>query len=121
AEVIVVPNAPPWSPDNFQNVARRLAEERGWFLTDQFAHPANPRVHEETTGPEVFDQCGGRVGAFVCGVGTGGTITGAGRYLKARLPEVKMVLADPVGSRLAHLVDPRHPDHDAGYQVEGIG
>ena len=121
AEVIVVPNAPPSSPDNFQNVAQRLAAERGWFLTDQFGHPANPRVHEATTGPEVLEQCGGRVGAFVCGVGTGGTITGVGRFLRARCPGARMVLADPVGSRLAHLVDPRHPDHDAAYQVEGIG
>jgi cysteine synthase len=121
AEVIVVPNAPPASPDNFQNVARRLAEERGWFLTDQFAHPANPRIHEETTGPEVLAQCQGRVGAFVCGIGTGGTITGVGRFLRSRCPSAKIVLADPVGSRLAHLVDPSHPDHDAAYQVEGIG
>jgi cystathionine beta-synthase len=121
AEVVVVPNAPPSSPENFQNVARRLAAERGWFLTDQFAHPANPRVHEATTGPEVLAQCGGRVGAFVCGVGTGGTITGVGRFLKARCPGVRIVLADPVGSRLAHLVDRAHPDHDAAYQVEGIG
>jgi cysteine synthase len=121
AEVIVAPNAPPSSPDNFQNVARRLARERGWFLTDQFAHPANPRVHEATTGPEILEQCGGRVGAFVCGVGTGGTITGVGRFLKAHCPGVRVVLADPVGSRLAHLVDPSHPDHDAAYRVEGIG
>jgi cystathionine beta-synthase len=121
AEVIVVPNAPPSSPENFQAVARRLARERGWFLTDQFAHPANPRVHEVTTGPEVLEQCGGRVGAFVCGVGTGGTITGVGRFLKAHCPGVRVVLADPVGSRLAHMIDPSHPDHDAAYQVEGIG
>jgi cystathionine beta-synthase len=121
AEVVVVPNAPPSSPDNFQNVARRLAGERGWFLTDQFAHPANPRVHEETTGPEILEQCGGRVGALVCGVGTGGTITGAGRFLKARCPGVRIILADPIGSRLAHLVDAAHPDHDTAYQVEGIG
>jgi cystathionine beta-synthase len=121
AEVIVVPNAPPASPDNFQNVARRLARERGWFLTDQFCHPANPRVHETTTGPEVLAQCGGRVGAFVCGVGTGGTITGVGRFLKAHCPGVRVVLADPVGSRLAHFVDPAQPDHDAAYEVEGIG
>ncbi|MBA4065672.1 MAG: cystathionine beta-synthase [Isosphaera sp.] len=121
AEVVVVPNAAPSSPENFQNVARRLAAEHGWFPTEQFAHPANPRVHEATTGPEVLAQCGGRVGAFVCGVGTGGTITGAGRFLKARCPGVRVVLADPVGSRLAHLVDPAHPDHDAAYQVEGIG
>jgi cysteine synthase len=53
-EVIVVPNAPPTSPENFQNVARRLAAERGWFLTDQFAHPANASIHEATTGPEVL-------------------------------------------------------------------
>jgi cysteine synthase len=121
ADVVVTPNAPPSDPRNFQQVARRLAAERGWFLTDQFAHPANPRVHEETTGPEILAQCDGRVGAFVCGVGTGGTITGVGRFLKAHVPGVRVVLADPVGSRLAHLVDPAQPDHDAGYAVEGIG
>jgi cysteine synthase len=121
AEVIVVPNAPPSAPDNFQNVARRLAAERGWFLTDQFGHPANPHVHEATTGPEVLGQCDGRVGAFVCGIGTGGTITGVGRFLRARCPGARIVLADPVGSRLAHLVDQAHPDQDAAYQVEGIG
>jgi cystathionine beta-synthase len=122
AEIIITPNAKPSDPNNFQNVARRLAAERGWFLTDQFAHSANPRIHEATTGPEILDQCEGRVGALVCGVGTGGTITGVGRFLKFRLPAVKIVLADPVGSRLAHLVDPAtHPDHDAAYQVEGIG
>src|SRR5207249_2540309 len=58
---------------------------------------------------------------FVCGVGTGGTITGVGRYLTTHAPDAKVVLADPVGSRLAHLVNPRHPDHDASYAVEGIG
>ncbi len=121
AAVVVVPNAPPSSPDNFQNVARRLAAENGWFLTDEFAHPANPRIHEMTTGPEILEQCGGRVGAFVCGIGTGGTITGVGRYLKTHCPGVRIILADPVGSRLAHLVDPALPDFDAAYRVEGIG
>ena len=121
AEVVIVPNAPPSSPDNFRNVARRMAAERGWFPTEQFANPANPRVHEATTGPEILEQCGGRVGAFVSGVGTGGTITGVGRFLKAHCPGVRIVLADPIGSRLAHLVDPAHPDHDAAYLVEGIG
>jgi cysteine synthase len=120
-EVIVVPDAPPSSPENFQNTARRLAAERGWFLTDQFANPANPRVHEVTTGPEVLAQCDGKVGAFVCGVGTGGSLTGVGRYLRQNCTTAKVILADPVGSRLAHLVDPAHPDLDAAYQVEGIG
>jgi len=121
AEVIVTANAPPSDPRNFRRVAERLAAERGWFLVRQFEHPANPQVHEGTTGPEILAQCGGQVGAFVCGVGTGGTITGVGRYLKRHCPAAKVVLADPVGSRLAHLVNPSHPDHDAGYKVEGIG
>lgn len=121
ARVIVTPNAPPDSPDNFQNVARRLAAEHGWFLTDQFNNPANVRAHETGTGPEILAQCGGRVGAFVAGAGTGGTLSGVGRCLKARTPGVKIVLADPIGSRLAHLVDPRLPDEDAAYAVEGIG
>jgi cysteine synthase len=121
AEVIVTRNAPPSDPDNFQNVARRLAAERGYFLTDQFENPANPRVHEETTGPEILAQAGGRVGAFVAGAGTGGTITGVGRFLKARLPGVRVVLADPVGSGLAAWVRTGVLGPDAAYQVEGIG
>lgn len=121
ARVIITANAPPHDPRNFQNVARRLAEENGWFLTDQFANPANVRVHEETTGPELLEQTGGHIGAFVSGVGTGGTITGVGRFLKRHLPGIQIVLADPVGSRLAHLVSLTHADYDAAYQVEGIG
>ncbi len=121
ARIVMTANAPPHDPNNFQNMARRLAQENGWFLTDQFANPANVRVHEATTGPEILVQCGGKVGAFVAGVGTGGTITGVGRYLKARSPGVRIVLADPVGSRLAHFVSADQPDLDAAYQVEGIG
>ena len=121
AEVVITKNAPPDDPDNFQAVARRMAEERAWLLADQFANPANPRIHEETTGPEVLEGAGGRVGAFVAGAGTGGTLTGVGRYLKARLPAVKIVLADPVGSRLAGWVNRRVLGPDAAYAVEGIG
>lgn len=121
ARIIVAPNAPPHDPKNFQNLARRLAAERGWFLTDQFKNPANARAHEATTGPEIWEQTGGALGAFVAGAGTGGTLTGVGRFLKARLPHVRVVLADPIGSRLAHLVSSEHPDHDAAFQVEGIG
>jgi cysteine synthase len=121
AEVIVTANAPSHDPRNFRRVAERLAVERGWFPTEQFSNPANPLIHQRTTGPEIVAQCGSRLGAFVCGVGTGGTITGVGRHLKIHVPSAKIVLADPVGSRLAHLIDPRHPDHDAGYAVEGVG
>jgi cysteine synthase len=121
AEVVITPNAPPDSPNNFQNVARRLATERGWFLTDQFCNPANVRVHEETTGPEILEQCGGRIGAFVAGAGTGGTITGVGRFLKRHVPGVRIVLADPVGSGLARWVVEGGVGADAPYAVEGIG
>jgi cysteine synthase len=121
ARVIVTPNAPPDSPDNFQNVARRLAAEEGWFLTDQFCNPANVRAHERTTGPEILEQTGGDIGAFVAGAGTGGTLTGVGRFLKSRLPGVRIVMADPVGSGLAGWVRDGVVGPDAAYQVEGIG
>jgi cysteine synthase len=121
ARVVVTPNAPPDSPDNFQNVARRLARDEGWFLTDQFCNPVNVRAHELTTGPEILEQTGGSIGAFVAGAGTGGTITGVGRFLKARVPDVCIVLADPVGSGLARWATEGVVGPDAAYQVEGIG
>ena len=121
AQVIITPNAPPSSPDNFRNVAARLAEERGWFLTDQFRNPANIRIHEDTTAVEILEQTGGRVGAFVAGAGTGGTLTGVGRKLKALVPGVRIVLADPVGSALADWVETGTPGPDGAYAVEGIG
>jgi cysteine synthase len=121
AKVVVTPNAPPDSPDHFQNVARQLALERGWFLTDQFCNPANVRIHETTTGPEILEQCGGRIGAFVAGAGTGGTITGVGRFLKQHAPDALVVLADPVGSGLARWVAEGVVGPDGAYEVEGIG
>lgn len=121
ARVVITQNAPPSSPDNFRNVARRMAEENGWFLTDQFRNPANVRVHEETTGAEILEQTRGRVGAFVAGAGTGGTISGVGRKLKSVLPHVRIVLADPVGSGLAEWVETGRIGPDGAYAVEGVG
>jgi cysteine synthase len=121
ARVVVARNAPPGDPDNFQQVALRLAAENGWFLTDQFRNPANVEVHERQTGPEILEQARGQVGAFVAGVGTGGTITGVGRYLKAHCPAAQVVLADPVGSGLAGWVRDRALGPDGAYAVEGIG
>lgn len=121
AQVIITPNAPPESAENFQNLARRLAREHGWFLTDQFCNPANARVHEQTTGPEILEQTSGRIGAFVAGAGTGGTITGVGRVLRRLAPSACIVLADPIGSGLARWVVERVVGPDASYQVEGIG
>ncbi len=120
-EVVMTANAPPKSPENFRNVARRLAEERGYFLTDQFATPANPRAHETETAREILEQTGGHVGAFVCGAGTGGTIIGVARRLKRELPGVLIILADPVGSALADWVETGNLGPDGSYAVEGIG
>ena len=122
AEVIITDNAPPGDPKNFQQVAKRIAAERdNAMLTDQFNAAANPAIHETTTGPEIWEQCGGHIGAFVAGIGTGGTITGVGRFLKRKSEAVKVVLADPVGSRLAGLVNDGELGADGSYRVEGIG
>jgi cysteine synthase len=121
ARVIVTPNAPSTSPDNFRNVARRLAEENGWFPTDQFENPANARGHEQTTGPEIAAQVAGPIGAFVACAGTGGTISGVGRYLKSTQPAAKVVLADPHGSGYADWVEKGVPGPDGPYAIEGVG
>lgn len=121
AEVVITPNAPPDSPDNFRQVAARLARERGWFLTEQFANPANPRIHYETTGPEIWRQCEGQLLAFVAGAGTGGSLSGAGRFLKEQNPRVQVVLADPLGSQLGSYALTGKYSGDGPYLVEGIG
>ena len=122
AEVLITDNAPPGDPKNFQEVAKKIAHEReNCFWTNQFANKANPKVHEETTGKEIWEQTKGKVSAFVTGVGTGGTITGVARYLKKKNPDITIVLADPVGSRLAGLINDGQLGEDGSYKVEGIG
>jgi cystathionine beta-synthase len=116
AEVVICPTAvPPESPESYYRVAERLASEiPGAFQPNQYANPVNPETHYRTTGPEIWEQTEGRLTAFVCGVGTGGTISGAGRYLKERDPNVVVVGADPEGSLYSG--DVARP-----YLVEGIG
>ena len=121
ARVIVVPNAPPTDPQNFQNVARTMASEHGWFLTDQFCNPANIAAHEHGTGAEIVRQTDGRIAAFVAGAGTGGTLTGVGRCLAGQGVGARIVLADPEGSRLAQWVQTGVLGDDGSYAVEGIG
>src|SRR5580704_8482373 len=101
AEVVVCPTAvPPEHPDSYYSVSDRLAGERpGGWKPDQYANPANPQSHYETTGPEIWQQTDQRVTHFVAGVGTGGTISGTGRFLKeASAGAVKIIGADPEGS-----------------------
>lgn len=121
ARVVVTPNAPLSSVDNFKNVAKRLAEENGWYLTDQFCNPVNVRTHEVTTGQEILDQTRSNVGVFTAGAGTGGTISGVARRLKEQLADVKIVLADPLGSSLAGLINTGVLGMDGSYAIEGIG
>jgi cysteine synthase A len=140
AEVDRVRPSPIVSDDHFVNRARRLAQEhtastsipgRGIFA-DQFENEANWRAHFEGTGPEIFDQCGGELDAFVAGAGTGGTISGVAMYLKPRLPKLRVVLADPEGSGLYNRVkfgvmfDPTEREgtrrrHQVDTIVEGVG
>ncbi|MDW8337802.1 MAG: cystathionine beta-synthase [Thermoleophilia bacterium] len=120
AEVVITPTAvEPSSPESYYSVSDRLAEEiPGGFKPDQYSNPANPEAHYATTGPEIWEQTdGGEVDAIVISVGTGGTITGVGRYFKERKPEVRIVAVDPEGS--AFTEDAEHPQ--GPYLVEGIG
>jgi cystathionine beta-synthase len=116
AEVVVTPTLAPDDPESYYAVAERLADEiPGGFKPGQYENPANALAHYETTGPEVWEQTGGRISHFVAGMGTCGTITGTGRYLKEQNPEVKIVGADPEGSIFSD------PNDVHQYAVEGVG
>jgi cystathionine beta-synthase len=109
-------------PEYYQDMAERIARETpGAFYVNQFANPANPLAHERTTGPEIWAQAQGRLDAVVCGVGTGGTMTGLSRYFRRVAPHVKMVLADPAGSILAGYVKTGKVGEAGSWLVEGIG
>jgi cystathionine beta-synthase len=108
-------------PEYYQDMAERIAGEIGGYYVNQFANPANPRAHETTTGPEIWAQMSGRLDAVVCGVGSGGTITGLSRYFERMSPHVEMVLADPAGSVLAEYVRTGEVGDAGSWLVEGIG
>ena len=118
AEVVVAPTAvPPDSPESYYRVADRLTQEiPGAFQPNQYFNQANPEAHVATTGPELWAQTGGRITHLVAGVGTGGTVTGTGRYLKAQKPDLVVVGADPIGSIYSG------PEDEVGpYLTEGVG
>lgn len=123
AEVFLSPTAvEPDHPDSYYSVAKRLAAERpGAVLTDQYNNPANPAAHYATTGPELWDQTAGKITHFVAGMGTGGTITGTGRYLKEQSAKVEVVGADPVGSILKHYKETGEIGEAHTYKIEGVG
>ena len=122
AKVVVTPtNVTPDSPEHYTRVAERLARETpNSFMPNQYENRANPNAHYRTTGPEIWRQTEGRIDVFVCGMGTGGTITGTGRFLKEKKKGLKIVGADPEGS----IFYPRfhgHKEEPHQYRVEGIG
>ena len=127
AEVIITPTAVPADhPDNYVMMAKRIAEETpNAILANQFYNQTNPESHYATTGPELWEQTEGRITHFVASAGTGGTITGVGRYLKERNPKIRIIAGDPQGSILADLwrSGGAHTPDGAGtpYKVEGIG
>jgi cystathionine beta-synthase len=109
-------------PEYYQDVAERLERETpGSFYVNQFANPANPKAHEEGTGPEIWRQMDGELDAVVCGVGSGGTLTGLSRFFGRVAPEVNLVLADPAGSVLADYVRTGTLGAAGSWLVEGIG
>ncbi len=122
AEVITVPAKPYSDPGNYNHIARRLAEEKGWFWANQFDNTANRRAHYQSTGPEIWEQTQGTVNAFVASVGTGGTLAGTSMYLKERNPLVAAVCADPYGAAMWSWFTHGHTEIDDGDSfAEGIG
>ncbi len=122
AEVVITPtNVPYDSPESYYSVARRIAKERGLYYPDQYNNPLNIEAHYLTTGPEIWDQMGGNVDVVVAGIGTGGTISGIGRFLKERDPGVKIVGVDPLGSVFHDYFKYGKVPEPHTYKVEGIG
>ena len=125
AEVIITPTAvPPDHPDNYVMMAKRIARETpNAVLANQFYNEANPQAHYDTTGPELWEQSEGKITHFVAAAGTGGTLSGVGRYLKERNPKIQIIAGDPAGSILADLWQSKGKRHGEGapYKVEGIG
>lgn len=123
ADVVITPvSAKPGTPDHYVSTAKRISSETpNSFYPDQYSHPANPEAHYRTTGPEVWEQTDGKVTHFVAGIGTGGTISGTGRYLKEQNPNIQIIGADPYGSIFKTFKETGKLIEATPYLVEGIG
>ena len=121
ADLRLVPAKPYADPGNYVHVSKRIAEELGAVWANQFDNQANAAAHEATTGPEIWEQTGGAVDAFTCACGTGGTLAGTARALKARKASVRIVLADPGGSGLFNWVKTGEVKGEGSSITEGIG
>ena len=123
AEVVVTPTAvPPDSPESYYKVAERIVRETpGAFHANQYHNQANPEAHHQTTGPEIWRQTGGHITHFIATLGTGGTISGTGRYLKEQNPKIRVIGVDPEGSILKDYFETKRIVEARPYKVEGIG
>ncbi|MCY7377538.1 MAG: pyridoxal-phosphate dependent enzyme [Pyrinomonadaceae bacterium] len=123
ADVVICPAAAkPGTPDHYVETARRIASEMpNSFYPDQYNHPANPAAHYRTTGPEIWNDTDGKITHFVSSIGTGGTISGTGRYLKEKNPNIQIIGADPYGSIFKSYKETGHVPEATPYLVEGIG
>ena len=123
AEVVITPTAvPPDHPENYVMKAKQIVQDTpGAILANQFYNQENPEAHYRTTGPEIWEQTAGRITHFVAGAGTGGTISGAGKFLKERNPGIRVVAGDPVGSLYTGFFRTRNLGEGTPYKVEGIG
>ena len=123
ADVVITPvSAKPGTPDHYVSTAKRIASETpNSFYPDQYSHPANPEAHYHTTGPEIWEQTDGKITHFVAGIGTGGTISGTGRYLKEQNPNIRIIGADPYGSIFKTFKETGKLIEATPYLVEGIG
>jgi cystathionine beta-synthase len=123
AEVVITPTAvPPDHPDNYVNKAKQIVKETpGAILANQFYNQVNPQAHYETTGPEIWTQSEGRVTHFIAGAGTGGTVSGTGKFLKEQNPAVRVIAGDPQGSLYTGFAQTRQLGEGYPYKVEGIG
>ena len=123
ADVVITPvSAKPGTPDHYVSTAKRIAAETpNSFYPDQYSHPANPEAHYLTTGPEIWEQTDGKITHFVAGIGTGGTISGTGRYLKEQNPNIQIIGADPYGSIFKTFKETGKLVEATPYLVEGIG
>jgi cystathionine beta-synthase len=123
ADVVITPvSAKPGTPDHYVSTARRIASETpNSFYPDQYSNPANPEAHYRTTGPEVWRQTEGKITHFVAGLGTGGTISGTGRFLKEQDPHIRIIGADPYGSIFKTFKETGKIVETTPYLVEGIG
>jgi cystathionine beta-synthase len=123
AEVVVCPNAAKaGTPDHYVETAKRIhAETPNSFYPDQYSHPANPAAHYRTTGPELWRDTDGKITHFVSGIGTGGTISGTGRFLKEKNPDIQIIGADPYGSIFKTFKESGQVPEATPYLVEGIG